>query len=52
MEEAARFYRLGRLTEKGKRFDVAIRWYERAEAMYPDNEKIAEALKRVRALKP
>jgi hypothetical protein len=52
MEEAARWFMYGRWAEKTKRLDNALRWYTKAQELEPDNDKIAEALKRVHALRP
>jgi len=52
MEEAARWFMYGRWAEKLKHLDNALRWYGKAQEREPDNEKINEALNRVRALRP
>jgi hypothetical protein len=51
MEEAARWFQLGRQAEKAKHIDGAITWYEKAQKLEPDNRKIIEALILAKAIR-
>lgn len=51
MDTASRWYRLGRLAEKRGQYLQAISYYQKAQDVDPDNEKIKEAIIRVATVK-